>query len=58
MRRIFQHNLRHLTDMAGQTVRCLTVLEEAQTMLGDRTLDDRDVFVRWVKEGRKYGLGW
>src|ERR1051326_9121642 len=57
MRRIFQHNLRHLTNMAGQTVRCLTVLEEAQTMLGDRTLDDRDVFVRWVKEGRKYGLG-
>jgi hypothetical protein len=57
MRRIFQHNLRHLTEMAGRTVRCLTVLEEAQTMLGDRTLDDRDVFVRWVKEGRKYGLG-
>jgi hypothetical protein len=57
MRRIFQHNVRHLTDMAGQTVRCLTILEEAQTMLGDRTLDDRDVFVRWVKEGRKYGLG-
>jgi DNA helicase HerA-like ATPase len=57
MRRIFQHNVRHLTDSAGQAVRCLTVLEEAQTMLGDRTLDDRDVFVRWVKEGRKYGLG-
>jgi hypothetical protein len=57
MRRIFQHNVRHLTDVAGQTLRCLTVLEEAQTMLGDRTLDDRDVFVRWVKEGRKYGLG-
>ena len=57
MRRIFQHNVRHLTDVAGQTLRCLTVLEEAQTMLGDRTLDDRDIFVRWVKEGRKYGLG-
>lgn len=57
MRRIFQHNVRHLTDVAGQTLRCLTVLEEAQTMLGDRTLDERDVFVRWVKEGRKYGLG-
>lgn len=57
MRRIFQHNVRHLTDVGGQTVRCLTVLEEAQTMLGDRALDDRDVFVRWVKEGRKYGLG-
>jgi DNA helicase HerA-like ATPase len=57
LRRIFQHNVRHLTDVAGPTVRCLAVLEEAQTMLGDRTLDDRNVFVRWVKEGRKYGLG-
>jgi DNA helicase HerA-like ATPase len=57
MRRIFQHNVRHLTDMAKPTVRCLTVLEEAQTMLSDRVLDDRNVFVRWVKEGRKYGLG-
>jgi DNA helicase HerA-like ATPase len=57
MRRIFQHNIRHLTDVTGQTLRCLAVLEEAQTMLGDRVLNDRDVFVRWVKEGRKYGLG-
>ncbi len=57
MRRIFHHNVRHLTDVAGPTVRCLAVLEEAQTMLGDRVLDDRNVFVRWVKEGRKYGLG-
>ncbi len=55
--RVFQHNVRHLTDVARRTVRCLAVLEEAQTMLGDRRLDDRDVFVRWVKEGRKYGLG-
>ncbi|MGD0348905.1 MAG: DUF87 domain-containing protein [Verrucomicrobiota bacterium] len=57
MRRIFQNNVRHLTDVAGPTVRCLAVLEEAQTMLGDRVLDDRNVLVRWVKEGRKYGLG-
>jgi len=57
MRRIFHHNLRHFTEISGPTVRCLAVLEEAQTMLGDRRLDDRDVFVRWVKEGRKYGLG-
>ncbi|MGA2540500.1 MAG: ATP-binding protein [Verrucomicrobiota bacterium] len=58
LRRIFQNNVRHLTDReAAQTVRCLVVLEEAQTMLGDRSLDERNVFVRWVKEGRKYGLG-
>lgn len=55
--RVFQHNVRHLTDVAQRTVRCVAILEEAQTMLGDRRLDDRDVFVRWVKEGRKYGLG-
>lgn len=55
--RIFHHNVRHLTDVARPTVRCLAVIEEAQTMLSDRALDDRDIFVRWVKEGRKYGLG-
>jgi hypothetical protein len=57
MRRIFYHNIRHLTDAGGPMVRCLVVLEEAQTMLGDRRLDDSNIFVRWVKEGRKYGLG-
>jgi DNA helicase HerA-like ATPase len=57
MWRIFQHNVRHMTDVANPTVRCLAVMEEAQTILGERVLDDRNVFVRWVKEGRKYGLG-
>jgi len=57
LRRIFFHNLRHLTDLSGASVRCLAVLEEAQTLLGERAMDDRNVFVRWVKEGRKYGLG-
>jgi hypothetical protein len=57
LRRLFQHNIRHLTDAGGPSVRCLTILEEAQTMLGDRRLDDSNIFVRWVKEGRKYGLG-
>jgi uncharacterized protein len=57
LRRIFNNNVRHFTDPTGQSVRCLTLLEEAQTMLGDRNLDDRNIFVRWVKEGRKFGLG-
>jgi DNA helicase HerA-like ATPase len=57
LRRVFQHNIRHLTETGGPTVRALAVLEEAQTMLGDRRLDDSNIFVRWVKEGRKYGLG-
>lgn len=45
------------TFSAGPAVRCLAVLEQAQTMLGDRVLGERNVFVRWVKERRKYGLG-
>jgi hypothetical protein len=57
MHRIFDHNVRHLVDVSGPTARCLVVLEEAQTFLGERVLDERNVFVRWVKEGRKYGLG-
>jgi hypothetical protein len=35
----------------------LLALEEAQTIFGGRKLDDQDIYVRWVKEGRKYGLG-
>jgi hypothetical protein len=57
LHRIFNHNKRHFTEPVGSTVRCLTVIEEAQTVLGDRQLDDRNIFVRWVKEGRKYSLG-
>ena len=57
LRRVFQYNIRHLTEAGSPTVRALAVLEEAQTMLGDRRLDDSNIFVRWVKEGRKYGLG-
>jgi DNA helicase HerA-like ATPase len=57
LRRVFQHNIRHLTELGGPSVRCLAVIEEAQTVLGDRSLSDANIFVRWVKEGRKYGLG-
>lgn len=57
LHRVFSHNKRHFTDPTGSALRCLAVIEEAQTVLGDRQLDDRNVFVRWVKEGRKYGLG-
>ena len=30
LRRVFLHNVRHLTDLGGASVRCLAVLEEAQ----------------------------
>jgi len=55
--RVFAHNQRHFTDVAAPGVRCLAVLEEAQSFLSERDMDDRSIFVRWVKEGRKYNLG-
>jgi len=57
LHRIFNYNKKHFTEPVGSTVRCLAVIEEAQTVLGDRQIDDRNIFARWVKEGRKYGLG-
>lgn len=57
LQRIFSHNRKHFTDPARPSVRCLAVIEEAQTVLGGRSPDDRSIWVRWVKEGRKYGLG-
>lgn len=55
--RVFAHNRRHFTDVSSQSVRCLAVLEEAQSYLSERDMDDASIFVRWVKEGRKYNLG-
>jgi DNA helicase HerA-like ATPase len=55
--RIFAYNRKHFTDPTGSSVRCLAVIEESQTVLGEREMSDENVFVRWVKEGRKYNLG-
>lgn len=57
LKHIFDYNRRHFTDPTRRGVRCLAVIEEAQAVLGARDIDDRNVFVRWVKEGRKYDLG-
>ena len=54
--RLFSQQQEAFTDGSeGKAV--LLLLEEAQTVLGGARLDDRDIYVRWVKEGRKYGLG-
>lgn len=57
LKRIFDSNRRHFTDPTRAAVRCLAVIEEAQAVLSARDIDDRNIFVRWVKEGRKYDLG-
>jgi uncharacterized protein len=58
MQRIFNHNLEALTSQdTSSKVRTLVVLEEAQTILGHKNLSENSIFIRWVKEGRKYDLG-
>jgi DNA helicase HerA-like ATPase len=57
LHRIFESRVEAFTTGASRKPGVLMVLEEAQAVLGDRTLDNHDIYVRWVKEGRKYGLG-
>ena len=53
--KLFQERVRALTDGQPKTG-VLAVFEEAQTVLSAHERET-SIFVRWVKEGRKYGLG-
>ena len=53
--RIFQSRVQALTDGQPRSG-VLAVFEEAQTLLSPQE-KETSIFVRWVKEGRKYGLG-
>jgi hypothetical protein len=53
---VFHESVTAFTE-DGNKSGVLLVLEEAQSLLGGARLNDRDIFVRWAKEGRKYGLG-
>jgi len=58
MEKVFYNNVEALTAQEeAKKARTLVVLEEAQAILGAKNLSDRSIFVRWVKEGRKYDLG-
>ncbi len=58
MEKVFYNNVNALTSQEKEAkARTLVVLEEAQAILGAKNLSDRSIFVRWVKEGRKYDLG-
>ena len=59
LRRIFDHNQEEFTKADPKTIPVITVLEEAQTVLGNRgsSSGGEGPYVEWVKEGRKYDLG-
>ncbi|HEX4830858.1 MAG TPA: DUF87 domain-containing protein [Trebonia sp.] len=54
---VFAHNQREFTKATPRNIPVLAVLEEAQSVLSPGTAAEDSVFVSWVKEGRKYGLG-
>jgi hypothetical protein len=56
LRRIFSHNQENFTGGQQQIIPVVTIIEEAQSVLG-KNLDDSSPYVEWVKEGRKYDLG-
>lgn len=56
LQRIFTYNQYHLTTQ--DTVPVIAVFEEAQNVLNKKAVDSGEsIFVRWAKEGRKFGLG-
>jgi len=58
MQRVFYNNVSAISGSGGsRIIPTLLVMEEAQTTLGGKNLSENSIFVRWVKEGRKYQLG-
>jgi hypothetical protein len=56
LRRIFERNQTEFTNADPKTIPTIAVIEEAQSVLGDRATT-AEPFIEWVKEGRKYDLG-
>jgi len=56
LRRIFDRNQKEFTSATSRTIPTIAVVEEAQTVLNDRS-SSSDPYIAWVKEGRKYDLG-
>jgi hypothetical protein len=57
---VFDHNVKHFTAANPEAViPVIAVIEEAQNVLSPEKMKQEDSpFVRWVKEGRKYRLGY
>jgi uncharacterized protein len=56
LRRIFERNQEEFVKAEPQTIPTIAVIEEAQTVLNDRSTA-AEPYLAWVKEGRKYDLG-
>lgn len=56
LRRIFEKNQTEFTKSDPKTIPAITVIEEAQSVLNDKSMA-AEPYIEWVKEGRKYDLG-
>jgi hypothetical protein len=57
LQRLFEHNQEQFTKKDSRSIPVITVVEEAQSVLGTSAGQGEGPFVAWVKEGRKYDLG-
>jgi len=57
LQRIFDHNQEEFTKAEPEAIPTITVVEEAQSVLGSTGTSGEGPYVTWVKEGRKYDLG-
>ena len=57
LKKIFDHNQDEFTKANPETIPTIAVIEEAQSVLGNRDSSGEGPYVSWVKEGRKFDLG-
>ena len=57
LQELFEGNQAEFTKKDSRSVPVITVVEEAQSVLGATAAQGEGHFVAWVKEGRKYDLG-
>ncbi len=56
LRRIFDRNQQEFTTAESKTIPTIAVVEEAQSVLKGNA-PGTEIYVAWIKEGRKYDLG-
>lgn len=59
LNKIFDYNKESFTGNRKALIPSITVLEEAQNVLSEKAIsDESSIFIRYTKEGRKYGLSF
>jgi len=57
LQKIFDINQYEFTNAVPRTIPVIAVVEEAQSILGNKGSSGEGPYIAWIKEGRKYDLG-